>query len=39
MADQVMTVAKQRLINRAGSVPAGEMQQLERALKVQLGLD
>ncbi len=39
MADQVMTVAKQRLINRAGSVPAGEMRQLERALKVQLGLD
>lgn len=39
MADQVMTVAKQRLINRAGSMPAGEMRQLERALKVQLGLD
>lgn len=39
MADQVMTVAKQRLINRAGRVPAGEMQQIERALKVQLGLD
>jgi len=39
MADQVMTVAKQRLINRAGSVPASQMRQLERALKVQLGLD
>ena len=39
MADQVMTVAKQRLINRAGCVPAGEMRQLERALKVQLGLE
>jgi mRNA interferase MazF len=39
MADQVMTVTKQRLINRAGSVPAAEMRRLERALKVQLGLD
>ena len=39
MADQVMTVAKQRLVNRTGSVSAGEMRQLERALKVQLGLD
>ena len=39
MADQVMTVAKQRLIDRAGRVPAGEMRQIERALKVQLGLD
>ena len=39
MADQVMTVAKQRLVNRIGSASAGKMRQLERALKVQLGLD
>ncbi len=39
MADQVMTVAKQRLVNRAGSLSATEMRQLERALKMQLGLD
>ena len=39
MADQVMTVAKERLLNKAGSVAATEMRQLERALRVQLGLD
>lgn len=39
MADQVMTVAKQRLVTRAGSASAGEMRQLARALRVQLGLD
>ena len=39
MADQVITVAKQRLINRAGSVSGREMRQVDRALKVQLGLE
>jgi len=39
MADQVMTVAKKRLINKAGSVKPGEMRQVERALRVQLGLE
>ncbi len=39
MADQVMTVAKQRLINKAGTISAGEMRQVKRALRVQLGLD
>ena len=39
MADQVMTVAKQRLVTRVGSAYGGEMRQLERALRVQLGLD
>lgn len=39
MADQVMTVAKRRLINKAGTASAAEMRQVERALRVQLGLD
>ena len=38
MADQVMTVAKQRLIDKAGDTRPGEMRQVERALRVQLGL-
>ena len=39
MADQVMTVAKQRLINKAGAAKPDEMHQIERALRVQLGLE
>ncbi len=39
MADQLVTVAKQRLINRAGSASSREMRQVDRALKVQLGLE
>ena len=39
MADQVMTVAKQRLINRTGSAAAAEMRQVDRALKLQLSLE
>lgn len=39
MADQVMTVSKQRLVNRAGKVSTAEMRQIGRALRVQLGLD
>ncbi len=39
MADQVMTVAKQRLINKAGTAKPDEMRQIERALRVQLGLE
>ena len=39
MADQVMTVAKQRLLRRAGTAKPTEMRQVDRALRVQLGLD
>jgi mRNA interferase MazF len=39
MADQIMTVSKQRLIKKAGSVKPEEMRQIERALQVQLGLE
>ena len=39
MADQVMTIAKQQLLNKAGTIAKAEMRQLERALRVQLGLD
>jgi mRNA interferase MazF len=38
MADQLTTVSKTRLINRIGRVSAREMQQVERAVQVQLGL-
>lgn len=39
MADQVMTVAKRRIINKAGQAKPAEMRQVERALRVQLGLE
>ena len=39
MADQVMTVAKHRLINKAGTAAVSEMRQVNRALRVQLGLE
>lgn len=39
MADQLMTVAKQRLVNRVGRVTAKEMLQVDRALRVQLALE
>jgi len=39
MADQVMTVSKGRLINKAGAAATNEMRQVERALRVQLGLE
>jgi len=38
MADQLATVSKTRLINRIGRVSARDMQQVERAIQVQLGL-
>jgi mRNA interferase MazF len=38
MADQLTTVSKTRLINRAGNLGNAEMQQVERAIKVQLNL-
>lgn len=39
MADQVMTIAKQRLLTKTGTIAKAEMRQLERALRLQLGLD
>lgn len=38
MADQIATVDKQRLQNCAGSISSRDMKQVERAIKVQLGL-
>ena len=39
LADQLTTVSKQRLINRAGSVSAAEMRQIEQAIRIQLGIE
>jgi mRNA interferase MazF len=38
MADQLTTVSKRRLQNRVGSVSKIDMQAVEQAIKVQLGL-
>lgn len=38
LADQLTTVSKQRMINRAGSINADEMRQVEQAIRVQLDL-
>jgi len=38
MADQLTTVSKLRLINRIGKLSDKEMQEVERAIKAQLGL-
>ncbi len=38
MADQLTTVSKQRLINRAGRLSLRDMEKVEHAVKVQLGL-
>ena len=38
MADQLTTVSKTRLISRIGRVSARDIQQVERAVRVQLGL-
>ena len=38
MADQLTTVSKRRLINRAGKLAPSDMRMVERALRVQLGL-
>jgi mRNA interferase MazF len=38
MAGQLTTVSKTRLISRIGRVSARDMQQVERAVRVQLGL-
>jgi len=38
MADQLTTVSKQRLIGQAGRLSHADMQKVEHAVKVQLGL-
>lgn len=38
MADQIATVAKERLVNLAGQLPEAELLQVERAIRIQLGL-
>jgi len=38
MADQLTTVGKLRLIDRAGGLTNADMRKVEHALKVQLGL-
>jgi mRNA interferase MazF len=38
MADQIMTVSKERLIARIGSVSLHKMRDLDFAIRVQLGL-
>lgn len=38
MADQITTVSKLRLMNKAGQLNASEMEQVEQAIRVQLGL-
>jgi len=39
MTDQIATVSKERLLNRAGNLTRFEMQRIEHALKIQLGLE
>lgn len=38
MADQLTTVSKQRLVNRAGRLTHADMRKVEYAVKIQLGL-
>jgi mRNA interferase MazF len=38
MADQIATVAKERLTTRIGEITSADMVGVERAIKVQLGL-
>jgi mRNA interferase MazF len=38
LADQLTTVSKLRLVNREGSLSASDLQQVERAIRIQLGL-
>jgi mRNA interferase MazF len=38
MADQLTTVSKLRIVDRAGTLSGDEMRRVERAVRVQLGL-
>jgi mRNA interferase MazF len=39
MADQLATVAKERLTERIGQLSRGDLADVERAIKIQLGLE
>jgi mRNA-degrading endonuclease toxin of MazEF toxin-antitoxin module len=38
MADQIATVSKQRLRSKTGILSRGDLQAVERAIRVQIGL-
>ncbi|HFE66051.1 MAG TPA: type II toxin-antitoxin system PemK/MazF family toxin [Chloroflexi bacterium] len=38
LANQLTTASKQRLVNRAGKLSPADMQRIEQAIKIQLGL-
>ncbi len=38
MADQIATVSKERMLNKAGKVSTEELHQIETAIKTQLGM-
>ncbi len=38
MADQLATVAKERLKNLIGNITADEIKSIERVIKIQLGM-
>jgi mRNA interferase MazF len=38
LADQIRTVAKERLLDRVGEISLAEIQTIEQAIKFQLGL-
>lgn len=38
MADQIATVSKRRLLRRAGALARADLEAVERAIRVQLGL-
>jgi mRNA interferase MazF len=39
MADQIATVSKQRVKSKLGSVSDGDLRAIERAIRIQLGLE
>ena len=39
MADQLTTVSKLRLLNKAGNVSASELKNIEKSIFIQLGLE
>lgn len=38
MADQITTVSKLRLRDRLGTLSVGDLQEIERAIRAQLGM-
>ena len=39
MADQIMTVSKERLTCRMGMLPTGQLRDVDMAIRIQLGLE